>query len=569
MIRQSTSRVSQVLPADFAFSRASTGYNTKGKLYMPNQLRLESEIYGGAVALVEEAATNLLTANQANVETDLTGFNSVNSAALSRDTTIFKYGNASLKTVTPGVVANEGFYTSFASVVASNTYTASVWFKGSGTVLLGISEYTAASVYVGLTYTSTITLTDTWTRYSVSRAFGSTGERALIRIITTSGTAQNITFYADGLQLEQKAYPTSFCMPGSPRAAESLTMPVLATNLLTVNQASVEQGLTGFLKNAGTETLIRDTTTYKYGNASLKVITPGNVASEGFLLASLLPVTASLSYTASVWLKGSGTIKLTLYEYTSGSALVGSTITEITLTDIWTRYSATRTFGLTGVYTRMAVTTLTTQATTFYADSLQLELGTCATTWNLPTGELVPRMGLPVEHGTIEGIMEITDISKRQGSGNNMVFNISTGSNVLRLFHKTASGEWTLLIGETAYTYLNVADTLTPNALYFYKALWKADLARIEFWNLSTKTMVGFAESISPDLPSVLASVLDIGSLGASNGFANTRFGKHRLSNIARTDDPDFDNLMPMDSSTVAIMDFDDITFRANQCMVV
>lgn len=167
----------------------------------------------------------------------------------------------------------------------------------------------------------------------------------------------------------------------------------------------------------------------------------------------------------------------------------------------------------------------------------------------------LPTAGLSVSEGTIEGIVEITDLSKRQGSGNNMVFNISTGSNVLRLFHKTASGEWTLLIGETAYTYLNVADTSTPNALYFYKAIWKADLAKIEFWNLSTKTMVGFAESTSPDLPSVLASVLNIGSLGASSGFANTRFGRHRLSDIARTDDPDFNDLMPSDANTTAIFD--------------
>jgi hypothetical protein len=381
--------------AGATFSRNSEAIDSLGRIALPGLPRLEYVKGVGWVTWVEEADVNLLTPNQASVETDLTGFNSVNSAALSRDTTIFKYGNASLKTATPGVVANEGFYTSFASVVASNTYTASVWFKGSGTVLLGISEYTAASVYVGLTYTSTITLTDTWTRYSVSRAFGSTGERALIRIITTSGTAQNITFYADGLQLEQKAYPTSFCMPGSPRAAESLTM---------------------------------------------------------------------------------------------------------------------------------------------------------STT------------GLSVTEGTIEGIVEITDVSKRQVSGQYpKIFYLgrSGGSAGIAIHHQDASAYWYLTTTNdnqiTTYS-SNISDSLT-NGLCYYKVRWSVNEAIVEFWELSSRTKVASEIISSPNLPSAFDTKLYIGCLVNSTNFANTRFDRHRLSNIARTDDPDFDNLMPDDANTVGIFD--------------
>jgi hypothetical protein len=372
------------------FTRNSEAIDSIDRIALPGLPRLEYVDGVGWITWVEEADTNLLTANQASVETDTTGFNSVSSAALSRDTTIFKYGNASLKTVTPGAVANEGFYTSFASVVASNTYTASVWFKGSGTVLLGISEYTAASVYVGLTYTSTITLTDTWTRYSVSRAFGSTGERALIRIITTSGTAQAITFYADGLQLEQKAYLTQFCMPGSPRAAESLTM---------------------------------------------------------------------------------------------------------------------------------------------------------STT------------GLSPTEGTIEGIVEITDVSKRQDGINNRLFKIVGSSGYILLTHLESSAYWSLYVSNGINTAnINIADSLTPSGWYYFKVSWSTTVL-VEFWDLETQTEAASNIISSPYLPAAFGSYVYLGNNDTGSYFANTRFGKHRLSNIARTDDPDFDNLMPNDANTVGIFD--------------
>jgi hypothetical protein len=373
------------------FTRNSEAIDSLGRIALPELPRLEYVDEVGWVTWVEEADTNLLTANQANVETDITGFNSVSSAVLSRDTTIFKYGNASLKTVTPGAVANEGFYTSFASVVASNAYTASVWFKGSGTVLLGVSEYTAASVYVGLTYTSTITLTDTWTRYSVSRAFGSTGERALIRIITTSGTAQAIIFWDDGLNLSPKAYPTSFCMPGSPRAAESLTMPTA---------------------------------------------------------------------------------------------------------------------------------------------------------------------GLSVSEGTIEGIVEINDNSKRQDGNSNRLLRIVGSSGYIIVYHSDSAATWFCRTHDgTNGNEISFADSLTPNGFYYYKVRWSASEAVIEFWNLSTQTKVASGTITSPYLPSAFGSYVYLGSDDGSSYFLNTRFGKHKLSNIARTDDPDFDNLMPNDANTVGIFD--------------
>jgi hypothetical protein len=559
MIRQSTSRVSQVLPADFAFSRASTGYNTKGKLYMPNQLRLESSIYGGAMASIEEATTNLWDVQPASID-DFTTKSGViwSNGVYFGDNSVTRYAYRTIPTTIP---------TKFTISVNVKMDDLSMPVLGAPSSPTSDFGFVIGGDDCDVDGYSIVYLGNNVYRVSGKYTVNRTSHCGIVKYTTQS--AKSFTVVGNW-QLEQKPYPTSFTETS--RAAESLTMPVLATNLLTVNQASVEQGLTGFLKNAGTETLSKDTTTYKYGNASLKVVTPGNVASEGFLLASLLPVTASLSYTASVWLKGSGTIKLTLYEYTSGSALVGSTITEITLTDIWTRYSATRTFGLTGVYTRMAVTTLTTQATTFYADGLQLELGPYATTWNIPTGELVPRMGLPVEHGTIEGIVEITDIVKRT-SGNRGIINIpsTTLSYGIILYCPNGSSNFNLgtFTDATTFKEVTILSSLIPNGWYYYKIYWTVSEAIVEFWDLSSQTKVASATISDPTLPAAFATNAHLGAYTASTYFANTRFGKHQLPNIARTDDPDFNNLMPRDSNTVALMDFDDITFRANQCMVV
>jgi len=565
MIRQSTSRVSQVLPADFAFSRVSTGYNTKGKLYMPNQLRLESSIYGGAVALVEEATTNLADS--------LSTWSSLN-VSLDANTIIENSASGNhckLKNI---------------PLVIGNTYTVSCLVKPNGRnwIALGFSNlYAYFDIQNGVIGTVAgsanpkITFCDGYYKCSITYTATVSAINCYLWLASADqganyqGNGVSGIKIRGGVQIEQKPYPTSFIETS--RAAESLTMPVLATNLLTPNLASVEEGTTGFLL-MGNSVLSKDTTETKCGSASLKIVTPGSAASEGFFTAATI-VEASKSYTASMWLKGNGTVKIAIYERTSEAVLVGITYSDtITLTDVWTRYSVARTFGSTGVLAYIVCfTTGSTQAITFYADGLQLEPGPYATTWNLPTGELVPRMGLPVEHGTIEGIVEITDVSKRQVSGQTpAVFCISQSSYPagIRLVHQTSAAYWVLQIYNTAYTTsapLYDADII--NGWYYYKVYWTTNSIVNEFWNLNNKIKV--ATTTISDLTNFPADFINmyIGSLNGIDYFANTRFGKYQLSNIARTDDPDFNNLMPRDSNTVALMDFDDITFRANQCMVI
>lgn len=566
MIQNNSNKVNYVYPADFSFARNSSGYDVKGKLRYANQIRVTNEVYGGSMAYVEEATTNLLTENIASIEMDTTGFSAnIGTETISRDSVNFYHGNNCLKVVTPGGVGSEGVYTSLIAVTPNNSYTVSVYVKGAGNIRLVLNERNSTTGTIGLDYVD-IALTSTWTKYKVTRTFGSTGDRARIYLYTAS-TVQPITFYADCFQLEQKAYATTWTLPSVPRTAESLTMPVIGTNLLTDNQAGVEKDLTGF-SSMWSASIARDTTEYYHGIASLKTVTPGSVVNEGFRTNDV-SVIASNSYTASVWMKGAGNVVVGLYEYNSVGGTVGSDLSSSkTLTSTWTRYSVTRTFTSSGFTARIAViTTGTAQATTFYADTLQFERGPAASTWTLPDGT-TNRMGLPPSQGTVEGIVEITNSLK----SDHHVTCLHVGSAAhpnnygLHWIYNADSNAFGLVSiqpsGSASQVYFSRG--LLPDGIYFYRMAWNAAQLSMSFWDLKNQTLTTTQAITNPLLP-VSFNKVYLGCESNAGGeiqYANTRYGRHRLSNIAITADPDFANLMPRDGNTVAIMDFDDIIIR-------
>jgi hypothetical protein len=390
MIRQSTSRVSQVLPADFAFSRPSTGYNSKGKLYMPNQLRLESSIYGGAVAPIEEATTNLIpVANQKFVGWyAYTG----TTVTLTQNQSMPEWeAKDATRIQSSGGTNNAKYYWIIASPsVSGQAYTVTVYLKniGAGSVLIATGLGNSTTIASGESKLVKISVIGNGT-YNMNMVF------------STANVSDSLDIIAWHPQVESKACPTSFIETS--RAAESLT---------------------------------------------------------------------------------------------------------------------------------------------------------------------IPTTGLNVSGGTIEGIFEVTDVAKRQ-TGNNRVIRIPGTSGQIVFYH-SVSTHWNFYISNgTTESYNALADSLIPNGWYYYKAYWDSSSIVFDIWSLSTKTKVGSVSVTVSYLPAAFGSYIYLGSNDGSSLFANTRFGRHRLSSIVRTDDPDFNNLMPQDSNTVALMDFDDIGYRANQCMVV
>ena len=164
-------------------------------------------------------------------------------------------------------------------------------------------------------------------------------------------------------------------------AQKGLHMMPRTTNLLTANQSSVETDTTGF--TATNSSINRVINEAWHGVASLEVITNNGAAGEGFglPLTSLIP---SVTYTYSIYLKGSGTVYLQLSEFTSGWAGLGDTNgSTITLTSQWQRASVTRTFGATGTNANLRVLTNVKQGITFYADGIQLIQSSFSLPWHL------------------------------------------------------------------------------------------------------------------------------------------------------------------------------------------
>lgn len=155
---------------------------------------------------------NLLSDNQASIETDTTGLFANPNTTITRDTVKFKCGVASLKSVTDDVGDSEGFGTLSITVAANTDVTVSGWVQGpSGTVVIIARERNGADAQVGDTLSDPITLSNTWQRISVTRSFGGTGVKA--RLVIQTNVSQGITFYADCLQIEQSSNVTPWRLP--------------------------------------------------------------------------------------------------------------------------------------------------------------------------------------------------------------------------------------------------------------------------------------------------------------------------------------------------------------------
>ncbi|MGF7059295.1 phage head spike fiber domain-containing protein [Brassicibacter mesophilus] len=141
-------------------------------------------------------------------------------------------------------------------------------------------------------------------------------------------------------------------------------------NILTENQANVEYGLEGI--NSAGSTLSVTTNEKAFGFQSLKVVTDGSAGNEGFFLSSVSAL-PNKTYTASAYLKGSGTVKLELSQRDSSDTAISSGTQIVTLTSTWQKVSVTFNFGINGVKARLLVRTDLAQSITFYADGMMIE----------------------------------------------------------------------------------------------------------------------------------------------------------------------------------------------------
>lgn len=228
--------ISQEAPATFirassAYTRDMTGlgFVEKGT----NAPRFEDCAYNKGI-YVEEHTTNMLTAIT-SVASGTSQFTTIGTGTTLND--VRAYGlidSETLKLRTPGVTAIEGTSIVAVAITAGLSYTFSVYLRGQGMVKLQSLENNG-----GATTTDSSSLVLDWNAYqrlelSFTAAAGTT--TVVLKILTTS--QQSVEVYFDALQLERKAYSSSWMKGGQTRAVEFLK--VKPTNKLNGQQGSID-----------------------------------------------------------------------------------------------------------------------------------------------------------------------------------------------------------------------------------------------------------------------------------------------------------------------------------------
>ena len=168
---------------------------------------------------------NLLTANQASIETDTTGLDAHSNCTISRTTSQAYHGSASLQVTCNGAgdAAFRAYGGTFAAVIAGETYTATVALKSAATARTAriyVWWYTAANAFIdGSTSGAFTTSTSSWKVLSDSVVAPATAAKALVYVIVFSPAASEI-HYADCFGLWRGA-GGKWQLPGVPIPGQS------------------------------------------------------------------------------------------------------------------------------------------------------------------------------------------------------------------------------------------------------------------------------------------------------------------------------------------------------------
>ncbi len=229
--------------SNFTFLRNSVAYDENGVEVAVNTPRFRSGKIGQAVLFEQPnlnapaVARNRLTVNQADVETDLTGFTAQSGATLTRVTNTAWRGLASLQVVAPGLVAGEGFYAEknvpTVEIGVAVNYCGNIRLTGTGTVKVYLKNMTNGAQSNPIT----VTLTGSWQRVD-TEALLNVASNPTLRLVVETATAQAVTFYADGLQIANADFPVSWRLPGITVEDEHCT--VDANKVLSYDQGGVE-----------------------------------------------------------------------------------------------------------------------------------------------------------------------------------------------------------------------------------------------------------------------------------------------------------------------------------------
>jgi prepilin-type N-terminal cleavage/methylation domain-containing protein len=176
---------------------------------------------------VWEGTTNLVT--DGGFETNTNGWSSGSGGAFSRDTSLHKFGAASLKVTADGSTSGQGAYITF-PVTTGTTYTASVWVNGDSIAGKPIN----VRFDITGTYSQAFTVGAGWQRLTYTHVADGTGTGDIF--IRTGGGAYAGTFWIDGVQVEQKPYATPYVETNGAIASRSDARVQVPAALLNTSQ---------------------------------------------------------------------------------------------------------------------------------------------------------------------------------------------------------------------------------------------------------------------------------------------------------------------------------------------
>lgn len=340
------------------FTRASVAYNLDGEIVGTGVPRYWPAVFGEGI-IIEEGTTNLLSTDLSSFESSTAGMVG-NGAAIDRDIKHAFQGSFSLKVLTDGAATQEGTQTSLITGISpSTTYSFSVYAiaNQASTLLIEVEEFTAVDAFITNTLSTVFNINDEeGDLVRLYHTFTTTGTTAKIRVRILTNTLQYITFWIDGLQLEQKNYITSWRQGGFTRNAETLTVPIAnyMKNLNIVKEGTIQMNIARINPSSGTFAGLFDWGAFDAGNAKDRIaifhgtsqpsglqgftlsIVNGSTTTADTLTVTLPAITAQLQFyhVAARW-SLPGTMEIDVYDYTTKtlySNSKSSTLTPPTMT---------------------------------------------------------------------------------------------------------------------------------------------------------------------------------------------------------------------------------------------
>lgn len=387
----------------------------------------------GALAPAAAAAPNLLTTNQASIETDLSGIeHGYYAESLSRTTATAADGSAAasiVSTKTTGMALR----TRPQPAVPGASYSASAVVRtatGSQQVLVQVRFWNASGTALGAWNGSWTTARTTWTRAVRTAAIAPSTAATVSLFVVVQAPSAGVTAYVDQLGLWKSSTVPTWSLPGStstattstsgpttttapvpapttssalPAPAPSTSSPAPVTtsvNLLTPNQASLETSTSGLEPSYGALTVTRTTAASLHGTASLvaTATAAGSLAIRTLRGWTAIPPGTGTSAAVSVLAGPGASGKRVLAQvrfWSSSGGQVGATMngswTTLSSTS-WTRVSASGITAPSGTATvsLMLVTESSAAGDIYYADEWGVFASSSLPAWSLPTRQTGP-----------------------------------------------------------------------------------------------------------------------------------------------------------------------------------